>query len=202
MTGNPRSTIAKTSDIALDISVKEEACPMGIIPTASTTATMALGDAVAVALLMKRGLDEKDFALFHPGGSIGKKFFIKVRDLMHTGDRLPTVSLDTPMSKAVIEMSSKRLGHAIVLDNKGRISGVMTDGDVRRGLEKWGGKLFDLTAEKVMTKNPKTISSEELAAKALAVMEGGSITALIVSDEEGIPAGIIHLHDILKQGIV
>jgi len=202
MTGNPRSTIAKASDIALDISVKEEACPMGIIPTASTTATMALGDAVAVALLMKRGLDEKDFALFHPGGSIGKKFFIKVRDLMHTGDRLPTVSLDTPMSKAVIEMSSKRLGHAIVLDNKGRISGVMTDGDVRRGLEKWGGKLFDLTAEKVMTKNPKTISSEELAAKALAVMEGGSITALIVSDEEGIPAGIIHLHDILKQGIV
>jgi len=202
MTGNPRSTLAKASDIALDISVKEEACPMGIVPTASTTATMAMGDAVAVALLMKRGLVEKDFAFFHPGGSIGKKFFIKVKDLMHTGDRLPTVSLDTPMSKAVIEMSSKRLGHAIVLDKRGRISGVMTDGDVRRGLEKWGGKLFELAAKEVMTRNPKTISSEELAAKALAVMEGSSITALIVSDEERIPAGIIHLHDILKQGIV
>jgi arabinose-5-phosphate isomerase len=202
MTGNPRSTIAKASDITLDISVKEEACPMGIVPTASTTATMAMGDAVAVALLMKRGLAEKDFAFFHPGGSIGKKFFIKVRDLMHTGDRLPTVSLDTPMSKAVIEMSSKRLGHTIVLDKNGRISGIMTDGDVRRGLEKWGGKLFDLTAKEIMTKNPKTISSEELAAKALAVMEGSSITALIVSDEEGFPTGVIHLHDILKQGIV
>jgi arabinose-5-phosphate isomerase len=202
MTGNPRSTLAKASDIALDISVKEEACPMGIVPTASTTAAMAMGDAVAVALLTKRGLAEKDFAFFHPGGSIGKKFFIKVKDLMHAGDRLPTVSLDTPMSKAVIEMSSKRLGHAIVLDKKGRISGVMTDGDVRRGLEKWGGKLFELTAKEVMTRNPKTIPSEELAAKALAVMEGSSITALIVSDGEGIPAGIIHLHDILKQGIV
>lgn len=202
MTGNPRSTLAKASDIALDISVKEEACPMGIVPTASTTATMAMGDAVAVALLMKRGLNEKDFAFFHPGGSIGKKFFIKVSDLMHTGDRLPVVSLDTPMSKAVIEMSSKRLGHAIVLDKNGRVSGIMTDGDVRRGLEKWGGKLFDLTAKKIMTRKPKTISGEELAVKALSVMEGSSITALIVSDEKGIPAGIIHLHDILKQGIV
>ncbi len=110
LTGNPESTIAKASDVTLDVSVNEEACPMGIVPTASTTATMALGDAIAVALLVKRGLNEKDFAFFHPGGSIGKKFFIKVKDLMHAGDRLPVVSLDTPMSKAVIEMSSKRLG--------------------------------------------------------------------------------------------
>lgn len=202
MTGNPESTIAKASDVTLDVSVSEEACPMGVVPTASTTATMALGDAIAVALLVKRGLNEKDFALFHPGGSIGKKFFIKVKDLMHAGDRLPLVSLDTPMSRAVIEMSSKRLGHAVVLNDNGKIAGVVTDGDVRRGLEKWGGRLFELTAGEVMTVSPQTISADELAAKALSIMESCSITALIVPDDNGKPVGIIHLHDILRQGIV
>ena len=202
MTGNPASTLAKASDVSLDISVKEEACPMGVVPTASTTATMAMGDAIAVALLVKRGLNENDFAFFHPGGSIGKKLFIRVKDLMHTGDLLPVVSLDTPMSKAVIEMSSKRLGHAIVIDKNGRISGILTDGDVRRGLGKWAGKLFELTAGEVMTKSPKTIAPEELAAKALSILEKYSITALVVPDEEGRPVGIIHLHDILRQGIV
>ncbi len=202
MTGNPRSLLAKAADVALNISIREEACPMGIIPTASTTATMAMGDAIAVALLMKRGLKENDFANYHPGGNIGKKFFVKVKDLMHTGNYLPLVELKTPMSKAVIEMSSKRLGHAIVLDKAGKIAGVITDGDVRRGLQKWSGKLFRMTAEKVMTKNPKTIHDEELAAKALSIMEGSSITALIVPDQRGRPVGIIHLHDILKHGIV
>ena len=202
MTGNPESTIAKASDVTLDVSVSEEACPMGVVPTASTTATMALGDAIAVALLVKRGLNEKDFAFFHPGGSIGKKFFVKVKDLMHAGDRLPLVSLDTPMSRAVIEMSSKRLGHAVVLNDNGKIAGVVTDGDVRRGLEKWGGRLFELTAGEVMTVNPQTISADELAAKALSIMESCSITALIVPDDNGKPVGIIHLHDILRQGIV
>jgi len=202
ITGNPNSTLAKTSDVTLDVSVKEEACPMGIVPTASTTATMAMGDALAVALLTKRGLNEKDFAFFHPGGSIGKKFFIKVKDLMHSGDRLPVVSIDTPMSKAVIEMSSKRLGHAIVLDKNNRIAGVITDGDVRRGLEKWEGRLFEQIVKKVMTKNPRMISGEELAAKALSIMDSCSITALIVPDDRKRPLGIIHLHDILRQGIV
>ena len=202
MTGNLNSTLAKASDVKLDISVKEEACPMGIVPTASTTATLALGDAVAVALLIKRGLDEKDFAFFHPGGRIGKKLLIKVKDLMHIGDSLPKVSIDTPVSKALIEMSSKRLGHAIVLDNNNRMVGLITDGDVRRGLEKWGGMLFELTAGKVMTKNPKTIAEEELAVKALSIMENYSITALVVPDKEGRPLGIIHLHDILREGIV
>ena len=202
MTGNLNSTLAKASDVKLDISVKEEACPMGIVPTASTTATLALGDAVAVALLIKRGLDEKDFAFFHPGGKIGKKLLIKVKDLMHIGDSLPKVSIDTPVSKALIEMSSKRLGHAIVLDNNNRMVGLITDGDVRRGLEKWGGMLFELTAGKVMTKNPKTIAEEELAVKALSIMENYSITALVVPDNEGRPLGIIHLHDILREGIV
>ena len=202
MTGHMNSTLAKASDIALDVSVREEACPMGIVPTASTTATMAMGDALAVCLLVKKGLNEEDFARFHPGGSIGKKFFITVTDLMHSGDRLPLISRGTPMSRAVIEISSKRLGHAVVVDRQGNIAGVLTDGDVRRGLERWGGKLFDLPAEQVMTKNPKTISQDELAAKALSIMESFSITALIVPDEDGRPLGIIHLHDILRQGIV
>lgn len=202
MTGNACSTLAKASDVTLDISVKEEACPMGVVPTASTTATMAMGDAIAVALLVKRGLNENDFALFHPRGSIGKKYFVKVKDLMHSGDLLPLVPLDMPLSKAVIEMSSKRLGHAIVVKRNGSVAGVLTDGDVRRGLGKWGGRLFEMKALEVMTRNPKTISGDELAAKALSIMEAFSITALIVPDKKNKPTGIIHLHDILKQGIV
>jgi len=202
ITGNLDSTLSKAADVNLDVSVKEEACPLGIIPTASTTATMAMGDAVAVALLMKRGLKEEDFAFFHPGGSIGKKFFIKVKDLMHTGGDIPKVFLKTPMSKTMIEMSSKRLGHAVVLDESDRIAGVITDGDLRRGIEQWGGKLFELAAEEVMTRNPKTVSEEELAVKALSIMESYSITALVVPDVDGRAIGIIHLHDILRQGIV
>jgi arabinose-5-phosphate isomerase len=202
LTGNTNSTLAKVSDVTLDISVKEEACPMGIVPTASTTATMAMGDALAVCLLVKRGLNEEDFAFYHPGGSIGKKFFIKVKDLMHNEDRLPVVSFGMPMSKAIMEVSSKRLGHAIVTNKDGSVAGVLTDGDVRRGLEKWGSKLFEMTAGEIMTINPKTISEDELAAKALSIMESYSISALIVPDTEGKPIGIIHLHDILKQGIV
>ena len=200
--GNPDSTLSRVADVTLDVSVKEEACPFGVVPTASTTAAIAMGDALAVALLLKRGFKEEDFAFFHPRGSIGKKLFIKVKDLMHIGDSLPVVPLDTPMSKALIEMSSKRLGLTVVLDNKGRIAGIVTDGDVRRGLEKWGGRLFELTAGEVMTRNPKTISEEELAAKALSIMENLSITALVVPDTDGKPIGIIHLHDILRQGIV
>ncbi len=201
ITGNPESTLSRAADVTLDVSVKEEACPFGVVPTASTTATMAMGDALAVALLMKKGLKEEDFAFLHPGGSLGKKLLITVKDLMHTGDAIPKVLLGTPLSKAVIEMSSKRLGHTIVLDNDGRVAGIITDGDVRRGLEKWGGELFNLRAEEVMTKNPKTVSEEELAAKALSIMEGHSITALVVPDIDGRAIGIIHLHDILKRGI-
>lgn len=202
ITGNPNSTLSKAADVILDVSVKEEACPIGVVPTASTTAAMAMGDALAVALFLKRGYKEEDFAFFHPGGNIGKKFFIKVKDLMHKGNQLPLVSVDTPMSKTVIEMSSKRLGHAIVIKKDGTIVGVVTDGDVRRGLEKWEGRLFELTAEEIMTRNPRTISEEELAAKALSIMENHSITALIVPDSENKPRGIIHLHDILRKGIV
>lgn len=202
ITGNPESTLSREADVTLDVSVKEEACPLGIVPTASTTATLAMGDALAVALLMKRGLKEEDFAFFHPGGSIGKKLLIKVKDLMHRGDAIPQVFLGTPMSRTVIEMSSKRLGHTLVMDNNGKVAGIVTDGDLRRGIEKWGGKLFELTAEEVMARNPKTVSEEELAAKALSIMESYSITTLVVPDGDGRAIGIIHLHDILKQGII
>ncbi len=201
MTGNPRSTLSRVADVNLDISVKEEACPLGIVPTASTAATMAMGDAIAVALLMKRGYKEEDFAFFHPGGSLGTKLFIKVRDLMHSGDALPLVSRETPMTKAVMEISSKRLGLTVVADSNRTILGVITDGDLRRGIEKWGKGVFDMKAGEVMTRGPKTISADELAAKALSVMEEHSITALVVPDDAGKAIGVIHLHDILKQGI-
>lgn len=201
MTGSRNSTLAKSADVHLDVSVKEEACPLGVVPTASTTAALAMGDAVAVALLVKRGLKQEDFAFFHPGGNLGKKLFIKVKDLMHTGDALPFVSPQTEMTKAVVEISSKRLGVAIVSDAGKKILGVLTDGDIRRGIEKWGKDFFDMKAGEVMTKNPKTISEDELAVKALSIMETHSITSLAVPDSDGKAIGVIHLHDILKQGI-
>jgi arabinose-5-phosphate isomerase len=202
MTGNPESTLSKVSDVNLDVSVKEEACTLGIVPTASTTATMAMGDALAVALLIKRGFCEEDFAVFHPGGTLGKKFFIKVKDVMHTGDALPVVSPDVSMMKAVVEISSKRLGITIVADSDNRVVGIITDGDLRRGIEKWDKAFFDMTAGEVMMEKPKTIGEDELAAKALSIMEKHSITSLLVPDGDGRPKGIIHLHDILKKGIV
>jgi len=201
MTGNKKSTLAKSADMHLDVSIKEEACPLGVVPTASTTATLAMGDALAVALIVKRGLKQEDFAFFHPGGSLGKKLFIKVVDLMHTGDALPIVFPETEMTKAVMEISSKRLGIAIVADSGKKILGVLTDGDIRRGIEKWGKDFFDMKAGEVMTKNPKTISGDELAVKALSIMETHSITSLAVPDSDGKAIGIIHLHDVLKQGI-
>ncbi len=202
LTGSPHSTLAKASDVVLDVSVKEEACPLGLVPTASTTASLAMGDALAVSLLLRRGFKEEDFAFFHPGGSLGKRLFIKVNDLMHTGDKIPLITPDVPMTKAIMEISSKRLGVTIVADEEKKILGIITDGDLRRGIEKWGREFFDMKAGDVMTKNPKSIREDELATKALAVMENYSITSLIVPDDGGKAKGIIHLHDILKQGIV
>ncbi len=202
MTGNLNSTLSKSASVTLDVSVREEACPLGIVPTASTTAALAMGDALAVALLIKRGYKEEDFAFFHPGGSLGKKLFIKVKDLMHTGEALPVVGPDISMIKAVMEISSKRLGLTIVAGDDQNILGIITDGDVRRGIEKWDKTLFDMKAKDVMSRNPKTIPEDELAAKALSIMEDHSITALVVPDNKGRAKGIIHLHDILKKGIV
>jgi arabinose-5-phosphate isomerase len=201
MTGNAQSTLAKAADVNLDVSVKEEACTLGIVPTASTTATMAMGDAIAVALLIKRGFKEEDFALFHPGGSLGKKLFIRVKDLMHTGGALPVVSPDAPMTEVVVEISCKRLGITVVTGPRGRVLGIITDGDLRRGIEKWGKDFFEMKARDVMVEKPKTVAEEDLAGKALALMEKHSITSLVVSDGK-CAKGVIHLHDILKKGIV
>jgi arabinose-5-phosphate isomerase len=201
MSGNASSTLAKSSDAHIDISVAEEACPLGIVPTASSTAALAMGDALAVALIKQRGFKAEDFAMIHPGGSLGKKLLIKVKDLMHSGERLPLIAEDAPMMKALVEISSKRLGIGIITGKKGELKGVLTDGDLRRGIEKWGKDFFDLKAGEAMSPNPKSIREDELAARALSIMEAHSITALVVPDSDGKPIGIIHIHDILKKGI-
>ncbi len=201
LTGNHASTLAKAAEVNLDISVQEEACPLGIVPTASTTAALAMGDAIAVALLTKRGFQQDDFASFHPSGSLGKKLFIRVKDLMHSGDSLPLTRPDASLTAAVIEISSKRLGITVVAEGSGAMSGIITDGDVRRGIEKWGKDFFDMKAGDVMTRNPRVIAEDELAAKALAVMEKHAISALVVIGANDRIAGVIHIHDILKKGI-
>jgi len=201
LTGNHGSTLAKAAEVNLDISVQEEACPLGIVPTSSTTAALAMGDAIAVALLTKRGFQQDDFAFFHPSGSLGKKLFIRVKDLMHSGDSLPITPPDTSLIGAVMEISSKRLGITVVAEGDRAILGIITDGDVRRGIEKWGKDFFDMKAGEVMTKNPRVISEDELAAKALGIMEKLAITALVVTGANNRIVGIIHLHDILKKGI-
>lgn len=201
MTGNAESVLARASDVHIDVAVREEACPMGIVPTASTTAAMAMGDALAVALLLQRGFDEDDFAAFHPKGSLGKKLLIRVSDLMHSGPALPRVSPGSPMNEVLLEISSKRLGLTTVLDAGGALLGIITDGDLRRAIEKYGGALFDKTARDIMGGPPKTIGADELAASALARMEAHSITSLIAHDDDGLPTGVIHIHDILKEGI-
>jgi arabinose-5-phosphate isomerase len=201
MTGDGGSPLARAAEVHLDASVPEEACPMGIVPTASTTAALAMGDALAVALLLKQEFREEDFALFHPKGTLGKKLVIKVRDLMHTGKSIPRVSPDTPMSETVVEMSSKRLGITTVLDEGGEILGLVSDGDIRRGIEKWGSAFFEMKAGEAMSKSPRTIEEGSLAVKALARMEEHSITSLLVLDTEKKLAGVIHIHDILREGI-
>jgi arabinose-5-phosphate isomerase len=200
MTGRAQSTLAKNSEVVLDVSVPEEACPMGLAPTASTTATLAMGDALAIALLQKRGFKEEDFAQFHPGGTLGRRLLLKVRDLMHQGAAIPQVSGQASAHHAILEMTAKKLGMTTVVDQAGQLLGIITDGDLRRVLEK-GMDLATARAGDLATKRPKTIGPDELAAKALQIMEQYSITALVV-EESGRIAGIIHLHDLLKSGVV
>ncbi len=202
MTGNVNSTLAKKSDVVLNVSVKEEACPMGLVPTASTTATMAMGDALAMALLHKRGFKEEDFAVLHPGGSLGKKLLTQVDDLMHSGSKIPTINRDAPLKDVIMEISSKKLGIVIVVDQDDKVLGIITDGDLRRLMEKKEKDIFKTTAEEMMSKNPKTIEKNALAARALQIMEKHSITSLIITNGSKGPTGIIHLHDILKSGVV
>ena len=203
LTGNENSTLSKAGDVNLDIRVKEEACPLGLAPTSSTTATLALGDALAVALMGKKDFKKEDFAILHPGGVLGKRLLLKVEDLMHVGKAFPMVSEKTLMKDAIFEITSKRLGVTAVCNTEGHLMGVITDGDLRRALEKFSD-LFNREAIEVMTKNPKWIEKDALAAKAVQRMEEYSITSLFVFKKAGnqVPVGIIHLHDLLKAGVV
>jgi arabinose-5-phosphate isomerase len=199
--GRMGSTLAKNSAVALDVSVAEEACPMGLAPTASTTASLAMGDALAVALLEKRGFKEQDFAQFHPGGTLGRRLLVKVRDLMHKGQEVPQVGEAVVASVAILEMSAKKLGMTTVVDRAGALLGVITDGDLRRFVQQ-GGDFSKITAGALASRRPKLIGPDELAAKAVEMMERYSITTLVVVDNTKRIVGVVHLHDLLKHGIV
>jgi arabinose-5-phosphate isomerase len=200
LTGSPDSTLARAADVVLDVSVAEEACPMGLAPTASTTVTLALGDALAVALLEQRGFRSEDFASLHPAGALGRKL-LRVADLMHTGAALPGVAVTAPMTEILLEIGAKRLGVTCVLDDRGRLAGIVTDGDLRRALAQ-PDDIRARTAATVMNPHPKTIPADALAATAVATMERHSITSLVIVDAAGRPLGIIHLHDLLRAGVV
>lgn len=196
MTGNPESPVAAGADFHLPVAIDREACPLNLAPTASTTATLALGDALAMALLESRGFTRDDFARLHPAGALGKRL-LRVQELMHTGDQLPRVGAGTPMRDAIYEMSKKGLGITAVTDDAGRLTGCISDGDLRRLLEDDGG-LLQRTAGDCAHPDPRTIDGDELAAAALKVMEDNRITSLFVCDDDGRLEGIVHLHDLWR----
>ncbi len=195
LTGNLRSTLAAASDAVLDISVKEEACSLNLAPTASTTASMAMGDALAIALLERRGFGEKDFAALHPAGRLGKKL-MRVENLMHAGDELPRVPASAKMPDVIYEMSRKGLGMTTVVEDSNRLLGIITDGDLRRVMQTRKGEAFELSAAECMTRNPVTIASGELAGSALSLMERRKITSVVVVDGDRRVQGVVHLHDL------
>jgi len=201
LTGNPTSSVARQCAVVLDVSVPEEACPMNLAPTSSTTAALAAGDALALALLELRGLRPEDYAALHPRGTLGWRALFRVADLMLMGDAVPIVPETTPLREVIIEMTQKRKGMTTVIDGEGRLAGVITDGDLRR-LHLRGGSIDDLTAGQVASREPKMICADALAAKALEVMETWQITSLVIVDQARRPVGIIHLHDILRAKIV
>ncbi|MBD3298112.1 MAG: KpsF/GutQ family sugar-phosphate isomerase [candidate division Zixibacteria bacterium] len=201
ITGKTDGELARRADIVLDASVTSEAEPNDLVPTCSTTAALALGDALAVTLLSERGFTPEQFARLHPKGALGRRLLLTVGDLMHTGDQVPLVTEDASFRDVLVEMTRKRLGTAGVVDNGGRLIGIFTDGDLRRQTE-IRTDLFSLTASDLMTRNPKTIESSELVVSAVARMEDHKITTLFVVDDECYPRGIIHLHDILSTGTV
>ncbi len=205
MTGCPGSFLDERSDVALDVSVEKEACPLGMAPTASTTAALAMGDALAAALLSKRGFKTEDFAYFHPGGTLGKRLFLKVSDLMHGGAEIPRVAEEDLMKEAICEISAKKLGVTTVVDAEGSLKGIITDGDLRRFFGREIGRTADplsMPAKEVMSLKARTIEADALAAKAVQVMEKHSITSLVIVDEDRVPVGVVHLHDLLKAGVV
>ncbi len=195
LTGFPRSTIGAASDVALDVSVKEEACSLNLAPTASTTAAMAMGDALAVALLERRGFSHGDFAALHPGGRLGKKL-LRVENLMHAGEAMPRVAASAKMPDVIYEISKKGLGMTTVVDADGRLAGILTDGDLRRLMQQRGAATMDLVVGDCLNPNPQTLEGGELAGSALRMMEERKITSLVVVDTARHPVGVVHLHDL------
>jgi arabinose-5-phosphate isomerase len=200
LVGNMNSHLAAHSDIVLDVSVKEEACPHDLAPTASTTATLAMGDALAIALLHRRNFTKEEFAMLHPGGNLGKRLLLRVEEIMASGEAVPIVQQHVPLTEAIVEMTSKRLGATCVVDEEGKLCGIITDGDLRRLLQRTQN-VSNIATVQVMTRNPKTIRPGLLAVTALEEMEQFNITQLPVVDEQQRPVGMIHLHDLVKAGI-
>jgi len=201
MTGKPGSTLARMAEVHIDVSVAQEACPLNLAPTASTTATLAMGDALAVALLEARGFSENDFAMSHPGGSLGKRLLLKIQDLMHTGERVPKVSADTPLMEALVVISRKGFGLTAVVDADDTLLGVYTDGDLRRTLDHPGVDFRKARVGEVMTKGGKVAHADQLAAEAVNLMEKHKITALLVTDGRQKVVGVLHMHDLLRAGV-
>lgn len=201
ITGNIHSTLARKSDAVLNSGVIREACPMNLAPTSSTTVALGLGDALAVALIHEHGFKESDFALVHPSGSLGRKLLLRVEDIWHTGDDMPVASINTPIKDLLYIISSKGFGCSAITDNDGKLIGIVTDGDLRRSMEKFDNVL-SMSIEEIMSKNPKQIHYDDLASSAMAIMEQYSITSLISVDDKQHPVGIVHLHDLIKAGLM
>tara|TARA_R110002049_G_scaffold73329_9_gene189612 strand:- start:7948 stop:8925 length:978 start_codon:yes stop_codon:yes gene_type:complete len=201
MTGNPQSTLARAADVHLDVGVSEEACPLNLAPTASTTATLAMGDALAVALLKSRGFTAEDFARSHPSGSLGKRLLLRVADIMRKGTEIPAVGPDVPLRDGLMEMTQKGLGMTAVVDENSKILGVFTDGDLRRALDE-GADVRTTTMRQVMHANPKTTGADILAAEAVNVLEENKITSLLVADDEKTLIGALNVHDLFRAGIM
>jgi arabinose-5-phosphate isomerase len=201
LTGSPRSPLAQAADVHIDVGVRSEACPLGLAPTASTTAALAMGDAISMALLERRGFTVDDFAVLHPGGQLGKKL-MRVEDLMHTGDAIPRVAPGTSMKDVLFEMTRKRLGLTTVVEPDGTLAGVISDGDLRRQMERHGYALLDRSAAECMTRTPVLVDRRELATRALDLLESRRITALLVTDERGRIEGVLHLHDLWKTEMI
>jgi arabinose-5-phosphate isomerase len=201
LTGNPRSPLGQAADVHLDVSIRAEACPLGLAPTASTTAALAMGDALSMTLLEKRGFTVDDFAVLHPGGRLAKKL-LRVEDLMHTGDAIPRVLPQTQMKDVLFEMTRKRLGLTTVTDEDGTLLGMISDGDLRRQMERHGYVLLDRTAAECMTRTPALVGRRELATRALDLLETRKITSLLVTDAQGRVEGVLHLHDLWKTEMI
>ena len=201
MTGNPRSTLAEVSEAHLNIAVEMEACPLDLAPTASTTATLVMGDAIAIALLEARGFTAEDFAFSHPGGALGRKLLLRVVDIMHTGDKIPRVAANASLHQALITMTEKGFGLTTIVDDNDQLLGIYTDGDLRRTIDK-GIDFKTAAISDLMNRTPKTVSDKALAAEALKIMEDLKITALIVRNEQQCPVGVLHMHDLLRAGVV